>query len=612
MRPRSSYPTLITGLALALLLAAFLLRLDHLLARIFHVDEYISMLAAQMTALKGAPILPSGMLYNQGLLLSYLAVPFSWLSHALSEEMLRWPSLLAGLLSVAAFYAAGRRLLASRVAGLFALTFAAFDAPMVLWSGCMRMYALASLFALATLYFVARGTLLAPRPAYRFAAVACFLGAVLSHSVAVVALPAWLAAVFVVLAIRGRQSGMPDGGIGRVTRESIGLAVILLLIVAFGFSVIGHVAVLRPDQPDAGGGVMGLLSSFFDPGVSWQRVDDYVYYFTTRAYWPLAALGGMALIMALAAVVRHRATRRDLVTLLLGLVFFVTLAELSWLLVSTWRKTRYLFVLCQPLFILLAADGLARLLRWMTHIAPPQIGWARSPVLGALAGVALISGVWGVPAFGGLGTRGTGDYDTAFAWVATQRQAGDQIMTVHPSAAYLYLGHSDYYAAETRARVLMDDESDELVDRYVGSTLVDSVETLNAVLAEEAARGRLWFVVDRERLFRRYTPLFTQQVFAQMDIVHNQGGVPVFLSHPYPRPAPAQPPVMIEADFGGLMIEQNEWLRDSTGLVVPAGLAAGEYRLLVGLYDPDTFERVPLTADVSGENAVLLTTLRVP
>jgi hypothetical protein len=41
-------------------------------------------------------------------------------------------------------------------------------------------------------------------------------------------------------------------------------------------------------------------------------------------------------------------------------------------------------------------------------------------------------------------------------------------MTVHPSAAYLYLGRSDYYATQVTARVLVDDESEEVVDRYVG------------------------------------------------------------------------------------------------------------------------------------------------
>jgi hypothetical protein len=42
-------------LILSLVMMAFILRFEHLLARVFHIDEYISMLAAQMTAQKGAP-----------------------------------------------------------------------------------------------------------------------------------------------------------------------------------------------------------------------------------------------------------------------------------------------------------------------------------------------------------------------------------------------------------------------------------------------------------------------------------------------------------------------------------------------------------------------------
>jgi len=57
--------------------------------------------------------------------------------------------------------------------------------------------------------------------------------------------------------------------------------------------------------------------------------------------------------------------------------------------------------------------------------------------------------------------------------------------------------------------------------------------------------------------------------------------------------------------------EQGEWLRDTADIHMPVGLPAGTYRLLVGLYDPDTFERVPVIADESGENAVILETVTI-
>jgi hypothetical protein len=146
--------------------------------------------------------------------------------------------------------------------------------------------------------------------------------------------------------------------------------------------------------------------------------------------------------------------------------------------------------------------------------------------------------------------QGAGGYDTAFAWVKRHWQEGDRVMTVHPSAAYLYLNRSDYYASQGTARVLQDEESEELVDRYVGSTLIDSTAGLQQALTES---NRLWLVVDNDRLFNRYEPLFVQQLFGQMKVVHQAGTVLVFLSQPYPRSIPAQPAQTIEANFSDLV-----------------------------------------------------------
>jgi hypothetical protein len=74
---------------------------------------------------------------------------------------------------------------------------------------------------------------------------------------------------------------------------------------------------------------------------------------------------------------------------------------------------------------------------------------------------------WATPALDVATARGTGNYNTAFRWVKSHWQAGDRVMTVHPSAAYLYLGHSDYYATQGTARLLADEESEETVDRYL-------------------------------------------------------------------------------------------------------------------------------------------------
>lgn len=662
-------------LIILLLMVAFFLRLEHLLARVFHVDEYISMLAAQMTAEKGAPIFPSGLFYGHGLLVSYVTAPLL-LVLPFSEEVVRWPALLFGLATVASFYLVGSKLFKSQAVALFALTFAALDVSMILWSARMRMYAMAGLLMLLALYCLAQGTFLEPRRWYRVAAVICFLGAILSHSVSVVVLPVWGLAALICVWLGRKRFELTWYRWNSIRLEI--LIILILLVLAVGFSVARQIPFLSPvsGAGDGGGAVLEVLKKFLEPGLSWQRVDDFIYYYTTQEYWPLIVLGMLAFLMALLSIARGRFNRRDLVTLFLVLVFWLTIAELGLALTHTWRKTRYLFILCQAPFLLLAADGLARLGRLLAGLVGKRM--ERLDFAGSLLGVVAILVFWGGPAFAAANVQGTGGYDTAFTWVYEHWQAGDRVVTVHPSAAYLYLGRSDYYATQTTARVLLDDESEELVDRYVGSGLIDTVDALNQVLSEG---GRLWFVVDTNRLFSRYEPFFIQQVFAQMDMVYRAGGVLVFQSRPYPQALPAEPSHLVGARFGelielggyhmdlgsiapdgtvqlglywrpqashfpkvykvfvqlrneqdhsvaqadhfiyegfitgavlGQLRDQGEWLRDTADLGLPSEFPPGTYRLLVGLYDPDTFERVPVMADQSGENAAILETVTIP
>jgi hypothetical protein len=352
------------------------------------------------------------------------------------------------------------------------------------------------------------------------------------------------------------------------------------------------------------------------------------------------------------------------------------------LLTDSWSLSRYLFFLVLPAFLLLGAESLARVLRWLAQLIsrlirePERRTWltATIPLLGAV----LIVAWWGPAAWDTA--EGTGDYHTAFAFVRENWQPGDRVMTFHPAAAYLYLGRSDYYANQATALVLRE-EGDEAspVDRYTGSPLIDSVEKFNTVLADG---HRIWFVVDRHRLFNRYEPLFTQQVFAQMDFVHQSGEVYAFVSRPHPTPLPDEPVVALDGNFDNLIslkgysldatsiapdgsaslglywrpigdptralkvfvhlrdgegqtiaqadhyiyerlldsdewarfVESGEWLRDGANLQLPLPLPSddGPYRIYVGLYDPETLERVSVLNDESGENAVVIDLSRLP
>jgi hypothetical protein len=149
-------------------------------------------------------------------------------------------------------------------------------------------------------------------------------------------------------------------------------------------------------------------------------------------------------------------------------------------------------------------------------------------------------------------------------------------MTIHPSAAYLYLGRCDYYANQVSAKVLDADEDEvggSLVDRYTGSPLVNSVETFNAALAEG---HRTWFAVDRSRLYRRYDLFFTQQIFAQMDYVYQTGQVYTFVSRPYPLPVPAEPTTTLDGVFDDL-VRLEGYSLDTTTIAPDGSVSLGLY-----------------------------------
>lgn len=666
-------------LGFSLLAFAFALRLVYWEAGVFQVDEYISMLAVQMTVEKGAPVLPSGLLYSQGAIFSYLAAVLVRLV-GFSEEIVRWLSMLAGLLVVVLFWRIAHRLFNSRAAAMIALALAALDPSMIVWAGRARMYAVAHVFVMLTLYFLLMGFVVRPGRRYRLAAALSFLAATLSHSVTVVMLPPLVLAVLIVVWLSQKYTN--QAWASHLMRWELGMFA-LIASLAVGVGVAYQVPNLSPSAGESGGqanGVLasigGVLAKFLDPGLGWNRVDDYVYWFTLNGYLFLSVLVLAAVGHALYHLVKGRAAAADMVTIFLGLVTVLTVGELAFLLDRSWRETRYMYLLGLTPFVLAASWGLAHvgaLLGRRLHLQ--GITWQQA---GPLAGGALIVAFGLLPALDAAGTEGTGGYNEAFGWVKAQWQPGDLVATVHPSASYLYLGRGDFYASQDIARVLLDPETEENVDRYIGSPLIDSVPGLNAALD---APGRLWFVVDTGRLFSRYSPLFSQQVFARMDMVQQSGIVLVFLEKPGAGPLPAEPSQLVEGDWPGIialggfnfdrsklapgassqldlywrpapvvpdaeykifvhlrngdnetvaqadhfllqgyvrgeilldLAARGEWLRESVLLNLPLEYQTGEYRLLVGLYDPGTFERPALANDASGENAVVLEVIPVP
>ncbi len=658
-----------------LLLIGFWLRLSFLLGSEYHIDEFTSMLAAKMVAERGLPILPSGLFYDHGLLYSFLSgalIAFA----GFREEIARWPVLLISVLTIAAYYLTAWRLFDSRITGLLAATLATFDDPSIMWGARARMYAPAHIFVLLSLACLLESTLKRPSQRGRYLFLTLLVAALFSHTVTfVIVLP--MAILLLVFTVAYRREWLRHPHLWKVAVAGLIALAVVVAVVALGQT--GSTVSLQDSSADAPPPLgLEFLRGFFSPGLEWSRFDNLVGFFEASEYRWLQPVVALSLMATLYRLLRHRITFVDVALLFLGLFTVLVVFQMGALLADVWSLSRYLFIVALPAFLLLSAESLARLVGWLAYLMsraigkPGRLDWTRAGV--PLVGMVLVLASWGPAAWDAAHIRGTGDYHTAFAFVRESWQPGDKVITFHPAAAYLYLGRCDYYANQVTAKVLQD-EGDEslLVDRYTGSPLIDSVETLDAVLAESE---RVWFVVDKSRLNTRYVPFFTQQIFAQMDFVYQSGDVPVFVSRPHPVPLPAEPMVTLYGNFSNLIqlsgysldrraiapdgtaslglywrptgdpsnmlkvfvhlrngrgqtIAQadhfiyerllsldewnrlqvkGEWLRDTADLRLPLPLPAdaGPYRIYVGLYDPSTFERVPLLNDTSGENAVVI------
>ncbi len=580
---------------LPLLLVGFWLRLSYLLGSTYFYDEFISMLAAQIVAERGWPILPSGLFYDHGLLLSYLSGAFIALL-GFSELIARWPVLLLSVLTIAAYYTAARRLFDSPLAGLLAATLATLDEVSIIWGTRARMYTPAHLFVLLSLTWLLLGTLKHPAPHTRYLGLIFLAAAFFSHTMTFLILPP-LALLLLIFTALYRRDWLRQPRLWQEAGVALAVIVLALGVVANGMNKPGAKVVTQPDPALLAPPPLGLafLQGFIGPGLAWTRFDNLVGFFEEPPYDWLVPMIALALLIALYQLWQRRAEFADIALLFLALFVALVVFEMGALLTDPWSKSRYVFIPALPAFLLLSAGSLARLgqviIEWGSKLSQPRLRRIIEGLV-ALAGVGLIVTLWGPAAWGVAQARSTGDYNTAFAYVREQWQPGDVVMTTHPAAAYLYLGRCDYYANQVSASVFREEGADSLLDRYTGSPLIDSVDKLNELLG---SGQRVWFVVDALRLYERFEPFFTQQIFAQMDLVQQTGATYVFLRRPFPTPLPAEPLTRLDANFsnviylGGYSLDPTTIAPDATvslGLYWrPSGTPTRPFKVFVQLRD---------------------------
>jgi len=656
---RTTLPLYAAVILFALLLVALGFRLVYLANISLHVDEFISLLAIRGVLEHGYPLLPSGTLYEQALLFSYLEAALLKIL-GFDATVGRALSVALSLATIALLYYVGKKLFSTPV-GLVAAALGALSAEAIAWGARVRMYSLLQLLVLLSVWFLWRGCTERDGARYRWIAVFCYLGALFTHPVSVLLYAPLLLGL---LLPRGPRGIMRPGLIVQAGVPLVGIAATFVLK-----------AVGQPGQLEALAEARPYLAPTLDVVTGFQPIAPF---FVALERLPLSILclaGLGVLVAALVAGPRGSGVRvleqpGWRAPLFLYAILGSTVLEMVFLVGPTWRDSRYLFMV-ESLFFLTAAWMAVLALGWFyRRLKRARPAWLWREAVGEpisrpltcllVLGVSLLL----LPTAGEAVTEQEWGYDLAFEYLGEQWREGDTVLTIVPFACELYLPRCDYYASGRAYEEYVFLENGVPIDRWIGAPLLSSASQLEDVLLNTS---RVWFVVDGWRLAARFDLDFIRTVAEQMDVVHEVQGVRVLLAEglrPVPEPdvndsltvafgeqvelvgyelssnvlAPgselsltlywrAQQPIAEEytvfvhlQGIDGLPISQDDfpplknlyptyyWTEDETVpdprlLAIPGDATPGWYRLEVGLYRSGDGVRLPVAQEVGSSSS---------
>jgi hypothetical protein len=474
-----------------------------------HVDEYITMWAAQRTSETGAPLMPSGVIYPRGLPISYLIAGVGAVT-GVSLTLGRVINLLFSVAAVGLTWLFGWRTWGAAV-GLLAALGLALAPEAVQWGGSARFYAPMQCFALLTVwaaYLVMRSD-----EDVRIAVNRRTFGL----------LNLFFAITFV-LALFSQEVTLflyPPLGMAMVWRRgwrfllrpavlAAHLTCLLAIALRFVIDLVGQpgqLATFQRDRPYVSGLVdlPGAWSVYGPLLIGWDRL-----------IWSIGV--AVAIWVALMALWRVRGQITRLSKADEALLFFAaptlfTLALLLTIAGGAWREERF-FLAIQPMWLLVGSAGVVSLVHRLA-LRPAAFG----PVISAI--VLLSLGLGWSPVQKLLRDPGNG-LDAALAYVAGHRQPGDVVLASQPSACAFVVGDCTYYARETGYAPYVIQSGGRLVDRYAGLPLLDSVANLETALRQAPTA---WFVIERDSLVSsRFGQTYLDAVVEQFDLAFSERG----------------------------------------------------------------------------------------
>jgi 4-amino-4-deoxy-L-arabinose transferase-like glycosyltransferase len=472
------------------------------------LDEYISMLAAQSIIEQGAPILPSGLFYGpKALLHSYISA-LALGMFGPSEFAARFPSVIAGVITVCYVYLTGRNWFSPMI-GLLAAMALAWLPSAIEWGGRARMYSLLQLLSLVGAYLFIRGYLQGNNRQARVVGILIMLLAIFAHTLALIVLGG------VVIGILISRSISPP-----LSRPPLSLSLWEILA---GIILIITIVVLDP----MGGpwGAQVRLSSVAQGALDIRHIQERILYllafahqFVTWPLWPLTIFYTIGFITLSLRLLRKSPIPGDSVAL--SLYILVLCAWLATSILSGLHDDRYLFVII-PFYLLLVFREFYLLTEVV--LASLKLPFLRSNAFGMLAIPSILTIALFAPSTIRLVNEDIYGFAPAFLYVRDHWRSGDVVATCSPAPSQLILGHTNYYVIQQGAEVLNG------VDVWTGAPLIDTREEFAAILGKNT---RVWFVIEKLCWERHFDTDFHEAIEEKMKIAFDWKGMLVFVSNP--------------------------------------------------------------------------------
>jgi hypothetical protein len=526
IRERFAWIFLIASITGVLLLALWL-RWQYATQVQLHVDEFTSLWAAQQVQEKGAPIMPSGVLYTRGILSSYL-IAFAQSMAGNAPIVGRSVSIFFGVAAVVAIFFAGRREWTTRVGWVAAVGLTLLPEAIV-WSGRARFYSPLVFFSLLTVWVAfaiiqlpASSTTSTTRAQWRLSMLftLLFVLSIFSQEQTIFLYPSILIA-FVVW--RGWRFLLhPPIAVAQLI--CIGAMALRFVIEQIGQP--GYFEAIQTHQ--------SYIQLIDNLAGAW-RVYSHALLSTRRLPW--SVLMAVALFAALFAVwstarssndgkgLLDRLPRYHQATLFFGWQFLFVLTLLFTVVGGSWTDSRYL-LLIEPYWMLLGGAGLI----WLIDQFMYSNLWRWIATIGLTAALAW----WMWPITVKATIQEAGGYQEAMAYVAARRQPEDIVMSQQASACAWSMGFPcNYYVTQEGWQPFVVQRENRLVDRWSGAELLNTTSQLRDILQSNST---VWYIIDSKRFARLFEADFLEMIFQQFDRVFEVEGVSVLFSEGWKEP----------------------------------------------------------------------------